>query len=144
MNMKLTTKTFLAALGISALPLATVNAHEGHDHAASPAPQSASATEAWAHARASVKAMQAAALAKQHEPIHNEQEKLVSALKQVQEKATATDEARLHGAIKNAIAASEKVHAAADAKDFAKVESSLKALEATMSLVEKQLGSPAK
>ena len=84
--------------------------------------------------------MQAAATAKQQEPIHNEQLKLVGYLKHIQEKGIGgTDKARLDGAIKNAITASEKVHVAADANDFAKVESSMKTLEATMALVEKQL-----
>ena len=119
-----------------------LRAHEGHDHGTSPAPSTAgSAAAAWKNAQASLKAIQAAAAAKQHEPIHNEQEKLVVALKQIQEQGGGADKARLEGAIKNAIAASEKVHVAADAKDFAKVESSLKTLEATMAMVEKQLGS---
>jgi len=84
-------------------------------------------------------AIKTAAAAKQHEPIHNEQEKLVVALKQLQEQGGSADKARLEGAIKNAITASEKVHTAADAKDFTKVESSLKTLESTMAMVEKQV-----
>lgn len=123
----------VAILAVLALPLASLSAHEGHDHGTAPA------GEAWATAQTSLKAMQAAAVAKQQDPIHNEQEKLAAALKQIQEKGGGADTARLEGAIKNAIAASEKVHAAADAKDFAKVDSSLKTLEATMAIVEKQL-----
>jgi hypothetical protein len=138
--------TFTATLiAACALPLASINAHEGHDHDAPPAPEAGSATESWTEAQASFKAMQAAVAAKEHETIHHEQEKLAAALKHVQEKGIAgTDKARLDGAIKNAIAASEKVHAAADAKDFTKVESSLKTLEATMALVDKQVTAPAK
>ena len=128
-----------------ALPFASMSAHEGHDHGKSPHPHAASsAADAWKNAQASLKAIQAAAVAKQHEPIHHEQEKLVVALKQIQELGGGTDKARLEGAIKNAIAASEKVHAAADAKDFAKVDSSLKILESTMAMVEKQLPASAK
>jgi hypothetical protein len=136
----------VSLLAICALPLASIRAHEGHDHgkghdhAAVPAPEAGSSVEAWTNAQASLKAMQAAAAAKQQEPIHNEQEKLAASLKYIQEKGIAgTDEARLNGAIKNAIAASEKVHAAADANDFAKVATSLKTLEATMAMVEKQV-----
>jgi len=137
--------SFVLALTAIALPFSTIRAHEGHDHGASPAALSAgSAADAWKNAQASLKAIQAAAAAKQHQPIHDEQGKLVVALKQVQEQGGATDKARLEGAIKNAIAASEKVHTAADAKDFAKVDASLKTLEATMSMVEKQLSTPAK
>ncbi|MBA2413901.1 MAG: hypothetical protein H0V63_13925 [Burkholderiaceae bacterium] len=135
----------ISLLAICTLPVASVvSAHEGHDHGASPTPQAASAGDAWTNAQTSLKAIQAAAVAKQQEPIHTEQEKLVASLKQVQEKAGSTEKARLDGAIKNAIAASEKVHAAADAKDFAKVDSSLKTLEATMAMVEKQVAAPAK
>ncbi len=136
---------FALILTAVALPFSTLRAHEGHDHAASPAAAAAgSATDAWKDAQASLKAIEAAAAAKEHEPIHNEQEKLVVALKKIQEEGGGADTARLDGAIKNAIAASEKVHAAADAKDFAKVESSLKTLTATMAMVEKQLAAPAK
>ena len=147
--MKKSPSKIIASLTLSlaaiALPFSTLRAHEGNDHGASPAPQTAGSTvDAWKNAQASLKAIQAAAAAKQPEPIHNEQEKLVVALKQIQEHGGGTDKARLEGAIKNAIAASEKVHAAADAKDFAKVESSLKTLEATMAMVEKQLGASAK
>jgi|GEM_PF-6908709 len=132
--------SFILALAAISLPFSAIRAHEGHDHGASPsAKATGAAADAWKNAQASLKAIQTAAAAKQHEPIHNEQEKLVVALKQVQEQGGGTDKARLEGAIKNAIAASEKVHAAADAKDFAKVDSSLKTLEATMALVEKQL-----
>lgn len=134
-----------SVLSLAALPLNSLRAHEGHDHGAVPAPEAGSSAEAWTNAQASVKAMEAAAASKQHEPIHNEQEKLVAFLKVIQEKGIGgTDKARLDGAIKNAITASEKVHAAADAKDFAKVDSSLKTLEATMGLVGKQVTAPAK
>jgi hypothetical protein len=137
--------SLVLALAALALPFSAIRAHEGHDHGASPAaPSTGSAADAWKNAQASLKAIQTAAAAKQHEPIHNEQEKLVVSLKQVQEQGGGADKARLEGAIKNAIAASEKVHAAADAKDFAKVDSSLKTLEATMAMVEKQLGASAK
>lgn len=130
----------LSVLSLAALPSNNLHAHEGHDHGAAPAPEAGSSAEAWTTARASFKAMQAAAASKQHDEIHNEQEKLAASLKLIQEKGIGgTDKVRLDGAIKNAISASEKVHAAADAKDFAKVDSSLKTLEATMSLVEKQL-----
>ena len=137
--------SFALALAAITLPFSTMRAHEGHDHGKSPAPHSASsAAEAWKNAQACLKAIQAAAVAKQHEPIHHEQEKLVVALKQVQELGGGADKARLEGAIKNAIAASEKVHVAADAKDFAKVDSSLKTLESTMAMVEKQLSASTK
>lgn len=126
-------------LAICALPLASISAHEGHDHGTA-APEGASSTEAWAKAQASFKAMQTAAAAKNQEAIHNEQEKLAASLKLIQEKGIAgADKSRLDGALKNAIVASEKVHAAADAKDFAKVDASMKTLEATMGLVEKQV-----
>ena len=135
----------LLALAAIALPFSTISAHEGHDHGKSPAPHAAGSTaDAWKNAQASLKAIQEAAAAKQHEPIHHEQEKLVVALKQIQELGGGTDKARLEGAIKNAIAASEKVHTAADAKDFAKVDASLKTLESTMAMVEKQLAPSAK
>ncbi len=132
---------FALILTAVALPFSTIRAHEGHDHGSSPAADAAagSAADTWKNAQASLKAIQAAAAAKEHEPIHNEQEKLVVALKQIQEEGRGADKARLDGAIKNAIAASEKVHAAADAKDFAKVDASLKTLEATMAMVEKQM-----
>ena len=137
--------SLVLALAAMALPFSTISAHEGHDHGKSPSPHATGSTaDAWKNAQASLKAIQTAATAKQHEPIHNEQEKLVAALKQIQELGGGTDKARLEGAIKNAIAASEKVHAAADAKDFAKVDSSLKTLESTMAMVEKQLSAPAK
>ena len=127
-------------LAAVALPFSIIHAHEGHDHGPSPAANAAgSAADAWKNAQASMAAIKTAAAAKQHEPIHNEQEKLVVALKQIQEQSGSADKARLEGAIKNAIAASEKVHTAADAKDFAKVDASLKTLEATMAMVEKQL-----
>lgn len=136
---------FVLAVTAMALPFSTLSAHEGHDHGKSPASHAAgSAAEAWKNAQASLKAIQTAATAKQHEPIHHEQEKLAAALKQILELGGGTDKARLEGAIKNAIAASEKVHAAADAKDFAKVDSSLKTLESTMAMVEKQLAASAK
>lgn len=132
--------SLVLALAAIALPCSALRAHEGHDHGASPAaPAAASTADAWKNAQGSLKAIQTAAAAKQHQPIHDEQEKLVVALKQIQEQAGGPDKARLDGAIKNAIAASEKVHVAADAKDFAKVDSSLKTLEATMAMVEKQL-----
>ena len=136
---------FALTLAAVALPFSTIRAHEGHDHGPSPAANAAaSAPDAWKNAQDSLQAIKSAAAARQHEPIHNEQEKLVVALKQIQEQEGSADKARLDGAIKNAIAASEKVHAAADAKDFGKVDSSLKTLEATMKLVEKQLAVPAK
>ena len=131
--------TAILAAALAALPLANVRAHEGHDHKHDHAPVISG--DAWTSAQASLKAIQAATVAKQQQPIHDEQEKLVAALKQIQEKGGGADKARLDGAIKNAIAASEKVHVAADANDFAKVESSLKTLEATMGMVEKQLNS---
>ncbi len=140
----------LLAIGACAALAFTINrttliAHEGHDHGAPPAPEAGSSAEAWTDAQASFKAMHAAAAAKEHEPIHKEQEKLVASLKLIQEKGIGgTDKARLDGAIKNAIAASEKVHTAADAKDFAQVDASLKTLEATMAMVEKQVATPAK
>jgi hypothetical protein len=130
----------VSLLALCALSIATVSAHEGDDHGAPPAPQPGTAAESWTHAQASFKAMQAAAAAKQQEPIHNEQEKLAASLQLIQEKGIAgTDKARLDGAIRNAIAASEKVHAAVDARDFAKVDASMKTLEATMAMIEKQL-----
>ena len=134
----------IAALALTlaavALPFTTIRAHEGHDHGPSPAANATgSAADAWKNAQASMTAIKTAAAAKQHEPIHNEQEKLVVALKQLQEQGGSADKARLEGAIKNAITASEKVHTAADAKDFTKVESSLKTLESTMAMVEKQV-----
>ena len=127
----------------AALPFSGLRAHEGHDgkpHSHAPAMTG----DAWSNAQASLKAIQAATVAKQQAPIHDEQEKLVVALKALQEKGGAANKGRFEGAIKNAIAASEKVHVAADANDFAKVESSLKTLEATMAMVEKQLGDAAK
>ena len=127
------------AFTILALPFSNIAAHEGHDHGPTEA-KTETSSEPWKMAQASVKAMETAAAAKEHEPIHNEQEKLVVALKKIQEQGQgASDKARLDGAIKNAITASEKVHTAADAKDFAKVESGLKTLQASMALVEKQL-----
>jgi hypothetical protein len=136
--------SWVLALASMALPFSAMSAHEGHDHGASPAASATGAAAAWKDAQAALKGIQTAAAAKQHEPIHNEQEKLVVALTQILEQGGGTDKARLEGAVKNAIAASEKVHAAADAKDFAKVDSSLKTLEATMAMVEKQLAAPAK
>ena len=129
-----------AAVALAAAPFTSLHAHEGHDHKPGQSHAPALTGDPWTNAQASLKAIQAAAAAKQHAPIHDEQEKLVVALKQLQEKGGAADKARFEGAIKNAIAASEKVHVAADANDFAKVESSLKTLEATMAMVEKQLG----
>ena len=145
--MKTTSLTITAAvaLALAALPLGTVSAHEGHDHGPGGHKHEAKITgDPWASAQASLKAIQAATVAKQQAPIHDEQEKLVVALKQLQEKGGAADKARFEGAIKNAIAASDKVHVAADANDFAKVESNLKTLEATMAMVEKQLAGAAK
>ena len=130
----------LCTLALGALPVSNVLAHEGEDHKHSHGPATAaSASEAWKSAQASVKAMEAAAVAKQHEPIHDEQEKLVGFLTQIQKENQSADKSRLDGAIKNAITASEKVHTAADAKDFAKVESGLKTLQTTMGMVEKQI-----
>ena len=129
----------LCSLALVALPISNVLAHEGEDHTHGPATTHASTgADGWKTAQASLKGIEAAAAAKQHEPIHNEQEKLAAALKSISSEGAA-DKARFEGAIKNAIAASEKVHTAADGKDFAKVESSLKTLKATMALVEKQL-----
>jgi hypothetical protein len=131
----------LALLAACALPFATLDAHEGHDHKAPAAAEAGSSAEAWTKAQAAFKAMQAAAASKQHDQIHNEQEKLAAALKIIQEKGVVgADKARLDGAVKNAVTASEKVHAAADAKDFAKVDSGMKTLEASMSMIEKQIG----
>ena len=139
------TITALSAIAFATLPFATLRAHEGHDHGAAGHKHEAKITgDPWASAQASLKAIQAATVAKQQAPIHDEQEKLVVALKQLQEKGGASDKTRFEGAIKNAIAASEKVHVAADANDFTKVESNLKTLEATMAMVEKQLGGAAK
>ena len=134
----------LSLLAVCALPVAPLRAHEGHEHPAANVAQAASAEEAWKNAETAFKAIQSAAAAKQQAQIHTEQEKLAAYLKQVQDEATGGDKARRDGAIKNAITASERVHAAADANDFAKVESSLKTLEATMGMVEKQLGAAAK
>ena len=139
--------TAVVALAIAALPFSTAFAHECHDHKHAAAGEThGSVADAWKTAQQSLKGIETAAAAKEHEPIHNEQEKLAAALKDIQEHhgATGADKTRLEGAIKNAIAASEKVHTAADAKDFAKVDSSLKTLQATMSLLEKQLNPAAK
>ena len=87
----------LSVIALCALPLASISAHEGHDHGA-PAPEAGSSAEAWTNAQASFKAMQAAASAKEHQPIHNEQEKLAASLKLIQEKGMGgTDKARLDG-----------------------------------------------
>ena len=136
----------IAALALTlaaiTLPFSTIRAHEGEDHKHGPAAgASGSVSDAWKTAQASLKGIETAAAAKQHEPIHNEQEKLAAALKQIQENhgMQGADKTRLEGAIKNATTASEKVHTAADAKDFAKVDSSLKTLQATMGLLDKQL-----
>ncbi len=135
-------KLSFSLLVLCALPLTSLHPHEGHDHDAPPAPEAGSAVEAWTNAQASFKAMQAAASSKDGDQIHNEQEKLAASLEYVMDKGIeGTDKARFDGAIKNAITASEKVHTAADAKDFAKVEASMKTLEATMTMVEKQIGS---
>lgn len=126
----------------SVLPFSALRAHEGDDHKHAPAAGATqSVADAWKSAQASLKGIETAAAAKEHEPIHNEQEKLAAALKQIQENhgAQGADKTRLDGALKNALTASEKVHTAADAKDFAKVDSSLKTLQATMALLEKQL-----
>ncbi len=130
------------AIAVAALPFTNLVAHEGHDHKhGSPGEKYGSVIEAWKAAQQSLKGIETAAAAKEQQPIHNEQEKLAAALKQIQEHhgAQGGDKTRLEGAIKNAIAASERVHAAADANDFAKVDSSLKTLQATMSILEKQL-----
>ena len=130
----------LSSLVLVSLPLSNVSAHEGEDHKHSHGPATAAnASEAWKSAQASLKAIETAAAAKQHEPIHDHQEKLVGYLTQIQKENQSADKSRLDGAIKNAITASEKVHTAADAKDFAKVDSSLKTLQATMGMLEKQL-----
>ncbi|MBA2623140.1 MAG: hypothetical protein H0U88_05895 [Chthoniobacterales bacterium] len=134
----------LSTIAAIALPFSTVRAHEGHDHKHAAA-ESGSVIDAWKTAQTSLKGIETAAAAKEHEPIHNEQEKLAVALKQIQENhgAQGADKTRLDGALKNALTASEKVHTAADAKDFSKVDSSLKTLQSTMALLEKQL-TPAK
>ena len=139
--------TAILALAIAALPFSAAVAHEGHDHKhGAETEKHGSVADAWKTAQQSLKGIEAAAAAKQQQPIHDEQEKLAAALKDIQEHhgAQGADKTRLEGAIKNAIAASDKVHVAADANDFAKVESSLKTLQATMSLLEKQLNPPAK
>jgi len=135
------------ATGLLFAPLSSVIAHEGEDHKHGPAAgASGSVSDAWKTAQASLKGIETAAAAKQHEPIHNEQEKLAAALKQIQENhgMQGAEKTRLEGALKNAMTASEKVHTAADAKDFAKVDASLKTLQATMGLLEKQLNPAAK
>ncbi|MDQ3119984.1 MAG: hypothetical protein M3Q89_10525 [Verrucomicrobiota bacterium] len=135
------------ALTVLALPFSSLRAHEGENHKHGPAAgASGSVMDAWKVAQQSLKGIETAAAAKEHEPIHNEQEKLAVALKQIQEShgAQGADKTRLEGAIKNAITASEKVHTAADAKDFAKVDASLKTLQGTMALLEKQLNPAAK
>jgi hypothetical protein len=140
MKSSLLTVLALSALALCARPLPSVRAHEGHDHDKAHAHQAGSSQEAWTTAQAAFKGMKDAAAAKQHEPIHDHQEKLAAALNAIQEKGVeGADKARLDGAIKNAIAASEKVHSAADANDFAKVDSGMKTLDATMSMVEKQV-----
>ena len=64
----------LCSLALGALPFSNVLAHEGEDHKHGPeTATAASASEAWKSAQASVNAMEAAAAAKQHEPIHDEQ-----------------------------------------------------------------------
>ncbi|MBA3881233.1 MAG: hypothetical protein H0X73_00655 [Chthoniobacterales bacterium] len=140
----------LSAIAVScftAAPLSPVLAHEGEDQKHSHGTAaSGSVMDAWKTAQQSLKGIETAAAAKEHAPIHDEQEKLAGALKQIQEQngATGADKTRLDGAIKNAVTASEKVHTAADEKDFAKVDSSLKTLQATMGLLEKQLNPAAK
>ena len=139
--------TACIALAIAALPFSTALAHEGHDHKhGAETAKHGSVADAWKTAQQSLKGIEAAAAAKQQQPIHDEQEKLAAALKDIQEHhgAQGADKTRLEGAIKNAIAASDKVHVAADANDFAKVDSSLKTLQATMGLLEKQISSAAK
>jgi hypothetical protein len=122
------------------LPLARVQAHEGHDHGTPAAGDYKTAAEAWKAAQTAVTNMATFAAAKNLKPIHDEQAKLDAALKAIQKNsAGAVDKARLEGAIKNATAAAGKVHEASDAGDQAKVDSSLKTLQATMTLVEKQL-----
>ena len=77
--------------------------------------------------------------------LHAEQAKPDAALNYIQAHGEgAADKARLDGAIKNATAASGKVHEAADAGDQTKVDSSVKTLQATMTMVEKQLPAGAK
>jgi hypothetical protein len=145
-----TSRIVLAAslfLAVATLPLTTLHAHEGHDHKhGGETHKHGSVAEAWKAAQQSLKGIEAAAAAKQQQPIHDEQEKLAAALKDIQEQhgAQGADKTRLEGALKNAITASEKVHVAADANDFAKVESSLKTLQATMALLEKQINPTAK
>ena len=140
--------TACVALAIATLPLSTAVAHEGHEHkhGSSTTEKHGSVADAWKTAQQSLKGIEAAAAAKQQQPIHDEQEKLAAALKDIQEHhgAQGTDKTRLDGALKNAITASDKVHVAADANDFAKVDSSLKTLQATMALLEKQINPAAK
>ncbi len=139
--------TACAALALAAVPFSSLRAHEGHDHKHSAATEKhGSVADAWKTAQQSLKGIEAAAAAKQQQPIHDEQEKLAAALKDIQEHhgAQGADKTRLEGALKNAITASEKVHVAADANDFAKVDSSLKTLQATMGLLEKQINPAAK
>ena len=134
-------------VALATLPFTNLHAHEGHDHGHGEATEKhGSVADAWKTAQESLKGIETAAAAKQQQPIHDEQEKLAAALKDIQEHhgAQGADKTRLEGAIKNAIAASDKVHAAADANDFAKVDSSLKTLQATMSLLAKQLNPAAK
>ena len=138
---------FAAIAVAAALPFSSVRAHEGHDHKHGAHEEKyGSVAEAWTAAQQSLKGIETAAAAKQQQPIHDNQEKLAAALKQIQEQhgAQGADKTRLDGALKNAITASEKVHVAADANDFAKVDSSLKTLQATMTLLEKQLNPAAK
>lgn len=126
------------------LPLNSVLAHEGHDHGAA-AGEYKSAAEAWKAAQTSVTNIASFATAKNLKPIHDEQAKLDAALNYIQEhSADAADKARLASSIKNATTASGKVHEAADAGDQAKVDASVKTLQATMSMVEKQLPAGAK
>jgi hypothetical protein len=54
----------IALVAIVSLPLASLRAHEGHDHGKPPAPEAGTSAEAWTNAQASLKAMQSAAASK--------------------------------------------------------------------------------
>jgi hypothetical protein len=146
---KLATGALVTSLSFAAIamPLTSARAHEGEDHGAHShaAGEYKTPAEAWKAAQTSVTHIASFAAAKNLKPIHDEQAKLDAALNYIQANSTgAADKARLDGAIKNATAASGKVHEAADAGDQAKVDSSVKTLQATMTLVEKQLPAGAK
>jgi hypothetical protein len=134
----------LFTVSLASLPVTSGVAHEGHDHGA-PAGEYKTPAEAWKAAQTSATNIASFAAAKNLKPIHDEQAKLDAALNFIQaNSAGAADKARLEGAIKNATTASAKVHEAADAGDQAKVDSSVKTLQATLTMVEKQLPAGAK